>query len=347
MPFGVPDFNALHIEQGLECFYKNDFETALSEFEQAQQIRDSAMARYNKAHALLALGRYREAWPLFTSRFEVYREALTLTETGHRLMKTLPRWNGEPWRRVVLLHEAGYGDTIMFLRFAQHIPADVVLDVPESLKALAAQCAPLGDDGEFWFSMFDLPGLVPDIPPPPYLAPDPTRVALWDSKMWDSKMWDSKMRDSKIAKGKRIGIAWSSNTNHNGEHENQTRSLELEQFLNLLPIQGEYFSLQYHDHESARAICRGVQTPDIQDFADVAALSSLMDVIVSVDTAALHVAGAIGHPNTYAILPWGKTWRWYAADRWYPKIKLCQAKAPGDWPSAFAQLENYHADEAA
>ena len=331
MPFGVPDFHAFHIEQGLVYFYKNDFHTALVEFDRALQISDSAMARYNRAHALLALGRYAEAWPAFESRFEVYGvygDGLTFTETGHRLRRTLPQWNGEPGRRVVLLHEAGFGDTVMFLRFVRplreaHVP--LVLDVPEPLRALASQCASLGDDGDAWFSMFDLPALLdPVIPAPPYLArPDTGLIAYWACKIFNGH-------------ARRIGIAWSSNTNHNGEHEHQTRSLPLAEFLDLLPFEGALFSLQHHDRAEAERL--GVHVPELQDFADVAALASLMDVVVSIDTAALHVAGAIGHPNVFAMLPWAPTWRWHAGNRWYPQIKLCCAQAPGDWPSAFAQI---------
>jgi len=326
MPFGVPDFNALHIFQGLEYFYRNDFHTALVEFDQALQIRDSAMARYNRAHALLALGRYSEAWSDFASRFEVYRDGMTFTETGHRLRRSLPQWDGAPGRRVVLLHEAGFGDSVMFLRFVPllHERAAIVLDMPPPLRTLAAQCAPLGDDGDAWLSMFDLPALLdPLIPAPPYLQTDAGLRAYWACKIFNGDV-------------RRIGIAWSSNTNHASEHENQTRSLPLADFLDLLPLRGSLFSLQQHERELAE--CLGVHTPELTDFADVAALASLMDVIVSIDTAALHVAGAIGHQNVIAVLPWAPTWRWHAADRWYPQIKLCRAQAPGDWPSAFAQI---------
>jgi hypothetical protein len=328
MPFGVPDFNALHIFQGLEYFYRNDFDTAFVEFDQAAQIRDNAMARYNRAHALLALGRYREGWRDYAARHEVYGDRLTLTETGHRLRRTLPQWNGEPGHRVVLLHEAGFGDSIMFLRFVrllrQRSPLSFMLDMPGPLRALASQRGPLGDCGDCWLSMFDLPALFdPVIPAPPYLKPDEDLVGIWRRK---------------IANGasRRIGIVWSSNTNHDAEHEFQTRSVPLELFHSLVPFEGELYSLQHHDRDEAE--CFGVHVPELKNFADVAALASLMDAVVSIDTAALHVAGAIGHPNVYAILPWAPTWRWHAGNRWYPQIKLCRAQAPGDWASAFAQI---------
>jgi hypothetical protein len=233
-------------------------------------------------------------------------------------------WRGEPVGQVVLLHEAGFGDSIMLLRFKRLIRQPSVLDMPPPLRVLAAQLGPLGDDGDAWCSLFDLPALFdPVIPTPPYLKPDPRRLAQWRPRVRNGGALH-------------IGIAWSSNTSHLGEHENGTRSIALEQFLELLPFEGRLFSLQ--QHERAVAFGCGVQAFELKDFADVAALASLMDVIVSVDTAALHIAGAIGHRETYAMLPWAATWRWRAADRWYPQLKLCQAQAPGDWASAFAQI---------
>lgn len=321
MPFGVPDFHALHIEQGVEYFFRNDFHTAVVEFDQALQIRESPMARFDRALTLLSLGRYSEGWADYAARYQLRGDGLALTSAGRSIRRRAPQWRGEP-ASVIVLAEDGFGDTIMLMRFLPLINHPSSVDVPRALRRLTGA----GDVlvGECWCSFFDLPGLFdPVIPEPPYLFPDPELVAGWRSK---------------IANGdeRRIGIVWSSNTHHRGEHVNQTRSMELEQFLALLPFEGALFSLQAHDRQ--RAAWLGVNTPKLKDFADVAALASLMDVVVSVDTAALHVAGAIGHPRVYAILPWAHTWRWRDA-RWYPQMKLCKAEAPGDWASAFNMVK--------
>jgi len=333
MPFGVPDYHAFHIEQGLTYFFRNDFHTALVEFDQAIAIRDSDMARFDRAHALLALGRYSEAWPDYAARYGLFGDAIALTDAGRAIRRRLPHWTGQPDGRLAVLAEGGFGDTIMMLRFLTPLMCrfealDVVLDVPEPLRRLAGQCAPLGDRADMWCSLFDLPAIFdPVIPLARYLRPDPVLVTQWHGKVF------ARSRDAR-----RIGIAWSSDTNHVGEHEHQTRSLPLESFLAQLPVEGALFSLQHHDRDEAARL--GVHTPELADFADVAALASLMDVIVSIDTAALHVAGAIGHRHTYALLPWAPTWRWHAGNRWYPQVKLCQADAPGEWSSAFAKIED-------
>jgi hypothetical protein len=328
MPFGVPDFHALHIEQGMDSFWRNDFHTALVEFDQALQLKESVMARWDRAHALLALGRYAEGWRDFAVRYQFQGDA-PFTENGRRLKRELPQWNGEPGRRVALLHEAGYGDSCMFLRFvpmARKRAAAIAFDAPQALRVLASQMVPIGSAGDCWFSLFDLPALFdPVIPKPPYLKADAYRLQLWRPRVRNGGSL-------------RIGIAWSSNSSHCGEHELfQTRSLPLEQFLELLPFEGRLFSLQHHGR--AEAFAHGVQAFELKDFADVAALASLMDAVVVIDSASAHIAGAIGHPNTYVLLPYAPTWRWHAGNRWYPQIKLCQAQAPGDWPSAFAQIK--------
>ena len=82
-----------------------------------------------------------------------------------------------------------------------------------------------------------------------------------------------------------------------------------------------------------------VHVSDFEDFADCAALVSLLDEIVTVDTAAAHVAGAIGHPNVTVLLSYWASWRWEGGSPFYPWFKLCRQAAPGDWNSALAQLK--------
>jgi ADP-heptose:LPS heptosyltransferase len=95
--------------------------------------------------------------------------------------------------------------------------------------------------------------------------------------------------------------------------------------------------------EREKATLHGIWADTFDDFADVAALVSLMDVVVSIDTAALHLAGALAHPNTFALLPYAATWRWLHGD-WYPDMKKCFSKSPGDWASAFAQVKHAERD---
>jgi len=192
------------------------------------------------------------------------------------------------------------------------------------------QIAPLANDndGEVICPMFDLPVILratPDtLPPPPYIRPDEVQIAHWTNRVGNDGR-------------RRIGIAWSTKFDETTEHPNARRAIPLDQFLGLLnaPPDCELWSLQ--TQECKEAMTSGIHAPHYQDFADVVAIVSLMDAIVSIDTAALHIAGAIGHSNVYALLPYAATWRWVRND-WYPRLKRCQQTSPGNWPSAFQQL---------
>jgi hypothetical protein len=321
----VPDIYGLHVAQGVEYLWRNDFATALVEFDQAIAIRDRPLARWNRVLTLLALGRYAEGFAEIDTRRPYFP---TPERPG------VPQWRGEDisGKRLVVMHEAGYGDTIMFLRYVPMLKAmgiDVVLDVPPALARVAAQLAPVSSDSEvdYYCATFDLVALlhqsIDTIPPPPYLDVEAALRRQWAERVGNGGK-------------KKIGIAWSSNTSHFGEHANGERSIAAVQFLQLLGADDcALFSLQGHDRE--QAVGCGVTAFEYADYADVAAVASLMDEIVSIDTGALHITGAIGHPNIFAMLPFAKTWRWHNGCPWYPAMKLCEQIAVGDWPSAFAQ----------
>jgi hypothetical protein len=317
-----PDICILHLAQGVEYLWRNDFETALVEFDQAIAMRDHPMARWNRTLTLLAMGRYVEGFADMHTRRPYFR---TPAHTG------VPEWHGEDIRgkRLLVMHEAGFGDTIMFLRYVPMLTAMgiyVRLDVPPPLSRLMAQLAPVEPESEvdYYVATFDLPAClrqsIEAIPQPPYLQPHALVRAQWAQRIGNGAK-------------KKIGVAWSSNTSHIGEHANGERSIDAVQFRALLDAPDcAVFSLQAHDREAAAQV--GITA---FEFADFAALASLMDEIVSIDTAALHIAGAIGHPNICAMLPFAKTWRWHNGSPWYPQMKLCEQTSVGDWPSAFAQ----------
>jgi len=327
-----PDIATLHIYTGVDCFHRNDFESALVEFEMSLALDENPYARFNRANALLALGRYEEGFRDWNVCRQIYRCELGERAKRWYFAERRPIWRGEPDVPVIIVHEHGFGDAIQLMRFVPAVKAlaqSVVLDVPKPLERLAAQLALLADDDSEgylapWFDMVALQGPTPaTIPPPPYLKPDPALILEWANRIGNGGR-------------RRVGVAWSVKLTSDHEHPNAKREIPFEQFLELLPFDGELYSLQIQDRERARAY--GLHAPAFDDFADVAALASLMDAVVSVDTACLHLAGAIGHPNVYGLLPYAATWRWLNGNVWYPNMKLCKQTTPGDWPSAFAQI---------
>ena len=304
-----------HIDRALSRFEDGQFDEALAELDMALEFCDSPNARWNRAQALLALGRYREGWDGYAARWQLFPGAAT--ERGAQLRRDLPEWRGERLggKRLVVIHEAGFGDTIMLLRLVKRLRSDaahshcqIALEMPPELARLASQVAPMaGEVGErdVQCSTFDLPrllGITPaTVPAGPYLQ----------AELKQRQEWRYLVAGEQRLK---VGIAWSTTRAHGAK-----RAVPLRGLLDLVGPHNALYSLQAHDREAAEA--HGVAAPRYGDFADVAAVASLMNKVVSIDTAALHIAGAIGHPDVTALLPPVPCWRWHNGNPWYPNIK--------------------------
>ncbi len=139
----------------------------------------------------------------------------------------------------------------------------------------------------------------------------------------------------------RIGIIWAGNPKHNNS---RNRDCSITQFLQLAAHCGvEFYSLQVGRPAAALTACGGdtLVTPLGQHLKDMGVTASIMkelDLVISVDTAVAHLAGALGCP-VWLLLPYAPDWRWLL-DRddspWYPTMKLFRQPEPGDWDSVFA-----------
>jgi hypothetical protein len=317
-----------HFGRAIELYRANQCDAALAEIDAAVALVPTVQARFNRAMILLAGGRWREGFAQYEDRLEFGSPPFPLPPAG------IQRWLGEDLagKTLLLVSEQGFGDTIMCLRFVPMLcvmGADVVLDVPEALERLAAPvarlAAPVREYFDFWCPMLSLLhvlGVTPQsVPTTPYLNVDASLAAAMHETI------------DRAGGRKRVGIAWSAGSVVDGDFP---RAIPLPLLVNVLGGDDiELYSLQAQGATEAAAF--GVQTPELADFADVAALASLMDQIVSIDTAALHVAGAIGHPNVTALLSHWCSWRW-RGNLFYPAIKLCRQTASGDWASALAQI---------
>ena len=300
------------------------------------QQPDNWNARYLESLALIALGDWATGWDLHEARW-----CSELGATGRRLFAQ-PYWLGEPdlAGRTILLHaEQGYGDTLQFVRYAPLVAARggrVLLEVQPGLAPLlagmpgVAGAVTRGDAlpaFDLHTSLMSLPRAfrttLETVPADvPYLAPPPAQIASWRERLGRSRAL-------------RIGIAWS------GTPSPWNRAIPLQLLLPLAQrtscelhvLQTEIWSAdrttlaalpQVRDHSDALA-----------DFADSAALVSLMDLVVSIDTAAAHLAGALGVP-TWLLLPVGPDYRWMlgrADSPWYPTMRLFRQPALHDWQS--------------
>ncbi len=172
--------------------------------------------------------------------------------------------------------------------------------------------------------------------PKPYLSADPLQAAAWRRRL-------------AALPGRRVGLVWAGSARHHLPEAtviDRRRSITLGHLAPLAAVPGVSFvSLQ--KGESATATSSpppGMQvhdfTEELADFADTAALVAALDLVISVDTAVAHLAGALG-TEVWILNRFDSCWRWLldrADSPWYPTATLFRQPAPGDWDSVIAEL---------
>jgi hypothetical protein len=324
---GAIDRYLQHFDRASALMRSNQSVAALVEVDAALATASTTTARFNRGLILLQLGR----WP---EGFDEYQHCEYLSSFLRPLARTaldlgLRRWRGEDiaGKRLLLVHDHGFGDTIMMLRFVPQLKAmgaDVVLMVPPELERLASQFGQVEGDmkeGDYFCSFLALLHVLrvtPDkICTAPYLRPDEKLIRKW-------------RRTARGRKHNKIGIAWAVGQQYDGDYP---RSLPLDLVTSSLGRTSGLISVQKQGGAEADRL--GVKCFQFADFADCAALMSLLDEIVTIDTAALHLAGAIGHPRITALLSHWSSWRWLSP--LYQNVQFCRQDAPGDWASALAK----------
>jgi len=311
-------------------------------FRRALELRPGfSVARNNLATALFSLGRYREAWSAFESR---------LALAPPRPIPA-PRWNGEPLPgQTLLLHcEQGFGDSLQFLRYAALVPERagprrIILECPPKLARLLIfsvgaefEIVPrAGESGQALpacdrhLPLLSLPHVLQiDEPLPmsrPYLRADPALRAAWRDRLAPTA-------------GLRIGLVWQGNP---AQSRDRFRSIPPEKLLPLFNIKGTlFYSVQHPAGSQPSLAAAGLidLTEHLHDFAETAAFLAELDLIISVDTAVAHLAGAMGRP-VWPLLWRQADWRWgFAADEtpWYPTARLFRQPTVGDWDAVVAR----------
>jgi tetratricopeptide (TPR) repeat protein len=322
----------------------NRFQESLTGLDQVLAIdKDNADAHHNRALALLTLGDYRRG-------FEQYEWRWQRSGMPPRRKFGKPLWLGEyPLaRKTILLHaEQGLGDTIQFARYAPLLArtgAKVVLETQPELAGLLARVAgvagvvargePLPDHDvhcpvgslprALRTELATIPGEIP------YLTASEERIAKWRERIG-------------LLPSPRIALAWAGSAAHAND---RNRSIELSRLLPLLSLeQASFVSIQRElRSEDADVLARTPRLMHIgdalEDFEDTAAVTALVDVVISADTSVVHLAGAMGRP-TWILLPFCPDWRWML-DRddspWYPTARLFRQPAPGDWGGVIARV---------
>jgi len=291
---------------------------------------DTAAEQFSLGLTLLSRGHYEEGWRFAEARYDPRHEPhiVSLPEVD------FPPWQGEALagKSLLILHEQGFGDSVQFVRYiamlkaqgARHIsfvcPAPLVplMGTADGIDEIVAPGGPFASH-DYWTLLLSLPmhaGTRADtIPAPlPYLHALPQRLRQW--------------RERLPSMGMKVGIVWKGNPQH---LRDSTRSLpHLSMLAPLAAIPGvSLVSLQKGQGEDeAQQPHEGMTLThlgsDIGDFGDTAAIVAQLDLLIAVDTAVVHVAGALGVP-CWVMLPYGSVadWRWMLErddSPWYPGV---------------------------
>ncbi|MGD0390854.1 MAG: tetratricopeptide repeat protein, partial [Tepidisphaeraceae bacterium] len=330
---------------GIALRDKGELNESISAYRQAITFKPNLPeAHHNLSLALLARGDFQPGWEEYEWRWKCN----DFSSPPRNF--TQPQWDGRPLEdRTILLHaEQGYGDAIHFIRYVPLVirrGGKIVVECQAELQRLfqtvatGCQIVVRGQPlpaFDFHCPLLSLPrvfgtnlGNIPnDVP---YLSADPELVETW------SRMLGS-------ANGQlRVGLAWAG---HPRFKDDRTRSLNLQQLAPFAAVQGvKIYSLQKGPAgEQARNPPAGLQLidlgPDLNDFADTAAVMSLMDLIVTTDTSVPHLAGALARP-VWVMLQYVPDFRWLLERQdspWYPSMRLFRQPRAKDWDSVITRV---------
>jgi tetratricopeptide (TPR) repeat protein len=374
-----PDHPDAYCNLGAELWDKGLFEEALAEFRRAVELApQNPSANINLTNALWQTGRIGEA--IAVQRRVVafrpddadahrtlgvllllsgdYEEGLGHFEWRWRVKKNFPwprrkfsqpMWDGGDLAgRTIYLHtEQSAGDSIQFIRFLPMVlqrGGRIIVECQRSLHRLfqgkwdVAQWLSPGEEMpafDVYCPLLSLPFVLEITPQSlpaemPYLRADPD----------ESQMWREKLSETGPMK---VGLVWAGSAS---EPQDRKRSISLSQFSPLGDIPGvRYFSLQtgwaagqMQDQNAEMKITD--LGGELTDFAVTAAVIHSLDLVITVDTAVAHLAGAMGRP-VWTLLPYVPNWRWTAtgeATPWYPSMRLLRQTKLGNWGEVISRV---------
>ncbi len=361
----APDRPEVYNNLGNAATAENRLHDAVAHYQQALQL-DPAMAdaHMNLGMALLKLGDLPAGLREFEWRWQ--------TRQFSPFMPPHPRWDGSPQPgKTLLVHtEQGAGDAIQFIRFvklARERVGKVLLIAPDSLQALFSTAAGVDEirgAGSIAEQAFDLHipllslptvlGTTLDTIPGdfPYLHVPPGRRIDVTTHLQPATR-NLQPATSNLPLPLRIGIAWAGSPTQGND---RNRSAALADFAPLFDVPGiAWHSLQVGEKAEELQVARspGAERSgsgtlqvairdwqgELRDWADTAAVVSQLDLVISVDTGVVHLAGALGTP-AWVLLCYAPDWRWLLArsdSPWYPRARLFRQPRPRDWASVMAE----------
>lgn len=314
-------------------------------------------ALWHRAELLLLLGRYQEGWAAYEERLQDPRWIAAMG----RCEFAAPRWRGEPLvgKTILVYAEQGFGDTLQFSRYLPELRrrgATIIFYCDRELLPLYQQSPillrveaksyqkALTETVDYHIALMSLPHLcnttLADIPAQvPYLQVAEERRAQWQARITGG--------------GFKAGLVWAGRDTH---AHNQRRSCGLAALAPLARVTGvRFYSLQKGSGaltQSAAPAGMVIEdlAPQLNDFADTAAAIEQLDLVITVDTAVAHLAGALGKP-VWTLIYSPTEWRWLLGrddSPWYPTMRLFrQAAEEQEWPPVIERVARALADVAA
>lgn len=298
--------------------------------------------RFEFAETLLQLGDFERGWREYRHRYRMPHTASLERKIQCR------RWDGRPLegRRILIHDEQGVGDILQFLRFVPWVRGrggHVILQVQPALLRLAGtvgghnqligrnrvppkfdlHCELMNLPMVLGLRLTDLPG------PVPYLSADPDLVSRWRERL------------APLARPL-VALAWAGSQAHLHDRK---RSLSVSRLAPLALAGVTFVSIQ-KGPQAAQAEARPPGLPlvdlsaEIRNFDDSAAILRVVDLLVSIDSSPVHLAGALGRP-VWTLLPFAAEWRWMLTREdspWYPTMRLFRQPSRGDWSSVLERV---------
>ncbi|BCK86457.1 photosystem I assembly protein Ycf3 [Sideroxyarcus emersonii] len=338
-----PDYAEAYSNRGVVLQDLWRLDEALESLDRAIALKpDHAAAYWNKALLKILTGDFAAGWRLYEWRWKDCQK-----DQARDFAQ--PLWLGEQpvSGKTLLIHaEQGLGDVVQFCRYAPMaaaLGARVVLEVHAPLVALLAtleggctivekgqplppfdlHCPVMSLPLAFKTTLANIPATVP------YLHADAGKQLAWRRRLGDAAQ-------------PRVGLVWSGSATHKND---RNRSIPLQQLEPLLGLPLEFHALQSevrrHDETALAAFGQiHLHQDELGDFSETAALLQQMDLVITVDTAVAHLAGAMGKP-VWILLPFAPDYRWML-DRndspWYPSATLFRQPAAGDWPAVITNV---------
>ena len=340
-----PDYANASFNLGVALGRVGRYEEARAACRRASELDPShKVADLSRALFHLIEGEFEQGLPLYEVRWD------TPDHNSPRRDFAQPMWDGGPLDgKILLIHaEQGFGDSIQFIRYATLAAergGQVIVEGPEALLEVFSTVKGIGQlvpqgaalpHFDLHVPMMSLPlafrTTLETIPQKvPYISADAARCEFW-------REWLAENEASM-----KVGLVWAGRPTHTGDRQ---RSMQLRQFLPIFRVPDvDFVSLQFDRGIEQIAQLPGRQpirdaSADIHDFADTAALVSQLDLVIAVDTAVAHLAGALGKP-VWVLLPSPPDWRWMLRREdspWYPAMRLFRQQRALEWDPVIARL---------